>query len=291
MNPTTWHKRYCVDSALKYPSKATQSNYQSTVLGFLWYFKNAETPSHIKTDAIKDWLLSFETINTRNHKLCAIKSFYEITVGMPLKLDKIPFTKRDKKLPKVLEEDEIQAMFDNCHNTKHQVILALLYACGLRIGEVINLKIENINEDTIDIICAKGRKDRIVPLPESLKILIKNYIFEYKPITYLFNGQFPKKELRYSTRSINEFLKQIAFRAGINKKIHAHLFRHSYATHSLEQGISLPFLQEILGHNNPKTTQIYLHTSRKSISRIHSPIDNIRINTPKLSNINQGKLC
>lgn len=278
MNITEWHKRYCRDSALKYPSKATQENYQSTVLGFLNFFENAVDPAHIKTDMIKDWLLKFETINTRNHKLCAVKSFYQITVGMPLKLDKIPFTKRDKKLPKVLEENEIQAMFDNCHNLKHLTILTLLYSCGLRIGEVINLKIENINEYTIDIICAKGRKDRIVPLPEEVKALIEVYRKEFKPITYLFNGQFPDKELRYSERSINEFLKQIAFRAGIDKRIHAHLFRHSYATHSLEQGTPLPFLQEILGHNSPKTTQLYLHTSRKSISRIHSPIKNIKFN-------------
>lgn len=87
MNITEWHERYCKDSALKYPSKATQENYQSTVLGFLYYFKNEIDPAHIKTDSIKSWLLKFETINTRNHKLCAIKSFYLITVGMPLKLD------------------------------------------------------------------------------------------------------------------------------------------------------------------------------------------------------------
>ena len=285
-----WQDRYSKDCALKYPSEATQKNYISTVVGFLWHFKNEAEPKSIKTYQIKDWLLTFETINTRNHKLCAIKSFYEITVGMPLKLDKIPFAKRDKKLPKVLEEDEIQAMFDNCHNTKHYAILAILYACGLRVGEVINLKLEDINEDTIDIICAKGRKDRIVPLPEDLKFIIDAYIKEYNPKIYLFNGQFPNKELRYSERSINEFLKQISFRAGINKKIHAHLFRHSYATHSLEQGTSLPFLQEILGHNNPKTTQIYLHTSRKSIGRVQSPLQNIRININQIENTKQKQL-
>lgn len=278
-----WHERYCKDSALKYPSKATQENYQSTVLGFLHYFKNEVDPAHIKTDEIKDWLLTFETINTRNHKLCAIKSFYQITVGMPLKLERIPFAKRDKKVPKILEEDEIQAMFDNCHNLKHKTILSLLYACGLRIGEVINLKICDVGVDTIDVICAKGRKDRIVPMPDSLKYLIEMYKEKYNPVTYLFNGQFPKRELRYDERSINNFLKQIAFRSGINKNIHAHLFRHSYATHSLEGGMPLPFLQEVLGHNNPKTTSIYLHTSRKSISRLRSPLDNIRINVNNLS--------
>jgi len=275
MNPTNWHEKYCVDSALKYPSKATQENYQSSVLGFLWHFKNEETPSHIKTDDIKKWLLTFETINTRNHKLCAIKSFYLITVGMPLKLDKIPFSKKDKKLPDIIEENEIQAMFNVCENKKHKLIMLLFYACGLRISEVINLKIDKINHNTIDIICAKGRKDRIVPLPEKLKQRIDEYILEYKPKEYLFNGQFPDKELRYSERSINEFLKKYARLAGIKKHIHAHLFRHSYATHSLEQGTSIVYLQEILGHSNPKTTQIYLHTSRKSIARVNSPVNSM----------------
>ena len=275
MIPSTWHERYCVDSSLKYPSKATQENYQSTVLGFLWHFKNEESPAHIKTDAIKNWLLKFETINTRNHKLCAIKSFYLITVGMPLKLDKIPFTKRDNKLPEVIEEDEIRAILKACTNLKHRTIICILYGCGLRVGEVINLKIEHLNLNTIDVKLAKGRKDRIVPLPKLLKDLIEFYISEYEPKEYLFNGQFPEKELRYSERSINEFLKKYAKLAGIKKNIHAHLFRHSYATHSIEQGTNLAFLQEILGHNSPKTTQIYLHTSRKSIGNIHSPLANV----------------
>jgi integrase/recombinase XerD len=275
MNPTNWHKRYCVDSALKYPSKATQENYQSSVLGFLHYFQYEEDPSHIKTDSIKEWLLTFETINTRNHKLCAIKSFYEITVGMPLKLDKIPFSKKDKKLPEVLEEDEISAILSVCDNLKHKTIICLLYGCGLRISEVINLKLDHLKDTTIDIKLAKGRKDRIVPYPNHLKDLVDKYIMEYHPSEYLFNGQFPKKEIRYSERSINEFIKQLAVKAGITRRVHAHLFRHSWATHSLEQGVSLPFIQTILGHNNPKTTSIYLHTSRKSIEKIPSPLSNI----------------
>lgn len=252
---------------------ATQNQYICSVGTFLKYFEKEIEPKSISTTKIKDWLLTFKTVNTRNHKLCAVKSFYEITVGMPLKLDKIPFSKRDKKLPKILEEDEIQAILNVCTNTKHKTIILLFYACGLRISEVINLKIENINYDTIDIVLAKGKKDRIVPLPSSLKNFINKYIEEYQPKEYLFYGW--KNQLKYSKRSINQFLKELAAKAGISKHVHAHLFRHSYATHSLEQGTDLHFLQEILGHNNPKTTQIYLHTSRKSISKIHSPVENM----------------
>lgn len=283
MNSRKWQERYSVDCDLVYQSEATRSNYKSCVTQFLVKFDNYSEPKEIPTHEIKKWLLEFSTPNTIRHLLCAVKSFYKITVGMPEKIDKIPYPKKDKKLPQIIEEDEIQAMFDVCHNIKHQTILSLLYACGLRIGELINLKIEHLNYDTIDIKCAKGRKDRIVPMPIELKALIEIYIKEYNPKIYLFNGQFPQRELRYDERSVNNVLKQLAFKAGINKRVHAHLLRHSYATHSLEQGTNLAFIQEILGHSSPKTTQIYLHTSRKSIGRVHSPIQNIRINVPKLS--------
>lgn len=272
MNITEWSERYCKDSALKYPSKATQENYQCTVKLFLEYFKKETDPKHIKTGSIKEWLLTFQTINTRNHKLCAIKSFYEITVGMPLKLDKIPFSKKDKKLPEILDREEIQALFNVCANKKHKLIMTILYACGLRVGEILNLKLTHINKDTIDIKCAKGRKDRIVPLPGKLKQRIDEYIFENSPNTYLFNGQ-SKSDLRYDEKSINSFLKKYGSLAGIKTNMHAHKLRHCYATHTLEDGTTLPFLQEILGHSSSKTTSIYIHTSRASIARQSSPVD------------------
>jgi site-specific recombinase XerD len=279
MNPTNWLNRYCVDSKLKYPSIKTQENYQSSVKLFLYDFSYCETPSHIKTDDIKKWLLKFDTINTRNHKLCAIKSFYEITVGMPLKLDKIPFSKKDKKLPIVLSVDEIQKMFDVCDNKKHKVILALLYSCGLRVGELINLKWSHIDRSRmiINIVQAKGRKDRQTGLPSHIIPLLENYYHEYKTKEYVLNGQFPEKELRYSERSVNEVLKQLGEKAGIKKRIYAHLIRHCFATHSVENGTDINLLQKLLGHSNVKTTNIYLHISHNYISKISSPVNAIKL--------------
>jgi len=280
MNPTNWLNKYRVDSKLKYPSEKTQESYQSSVGLFLEKFKSAETPSHVKTEDIKEWLCSFDTINTRNHKLCAIKSFYEITVGMPLKLDKIPFSKKDKKLPIVLSVDEIQRMFDVCDNLKHRVILGILYSCGLRVSELINLKWENIDRGRmiINIIQAKGRKDRIVPLNPKLIELLENYYREYKPIEYVLNGQFPEKELRYSDRSVGEVIKQLAAKAKIdNKRVYTHLIRHCNATHLLEAGTDLSLIQKLLGHNNIKTTQIYTHISHNHISKIQSPLSAIKL--------------
>ena len=163
-----------------------------------------------------------------------------------------------------------------CENIKHKSIICLLYGCGLRVSEVINLKIKDIDSkaNVIYIIAGKGKKDRIVMLDKQLLELLRKYYTEYKPKEYLFNGQF---DLQYSTRSINEFLKQIAIKAGVTGNIHAHLLRHSFATHSLEQGIDISYIQKLLGHNSIKTTLIYTHVSKSTIANIPSPLSHISI--------------
>lgn len=276
MDFTKWYNKYCTDSRLKYPSIRTQENYQCSVGTFLRYFKNEIDPARIKTDLIKEWLLTFETINTRNHKLCAVKSFYEITVGMPLKLDKIPFSKKDKKLPIVLSVEEIQKMFDVCENKKHKVILALLYSCSLRVSELINLKWTNIDRSrmVINIIQAKGNKDRQVGLNKQLIDLLTDYWKEYKSNEYVLNGQTSPQ---YSDRSVGEVIKQLAKKAGIdNKRVYTHLMRHTSATHLVENGTDINLIQKILGHSNVKTTNIYLHISHNLIHKI-SPLSGIRL--------------
>lgn len=276
MDFTKWYNKYCTDSRLKYPSIRTQENYQCSVGTFLKYFKNEIDPTRIKTDSIKEWLLTFETINTRNHKLCAVKSFYEITVGMPLKLDKIPFSKKDKKLPIVLSVEEIQRMFDVCENKKHKVILALLYSCSLRVSELINLKWTNIDRSrmVINIIQAKGNKDRQVGLNEQLIKLLTEYWHEYRSKEYVLNGQ---NSPQYSERSVGEVIKQLAKKAGIdNKRVYTHLMRHTSATHLVENGTDINLIQKILGHSNVKTTNIYLHVSHNLIHKI-SPLGGIRL--------------
>ncbi len=278
MDISKWHTKYCIDSKLKYPSFRTQKNYQCSVWLFLNYFINEVNPQHIKTQEIKEWLCTFETINTRNHKLCAIKSFYEITVGMPLKLDKIPFSKKDKKLPIVLSVDEIQRMFDVCENKKHKVILALLYSCSLRVSELINLKWSDIDRSrmVINIIQAKGKKDRQVGLNDMLIKLLESYYNEYNPVEYVLNGQ--NGLLQYSDRSVGEVIKQLSVKANIkNKRVFTHLIRHTSATHLVEQGVDINIIQRLLGHSSPKTTALYTHISHNVISRVQSPLSRIKI--------------
>jgi len=279
MNIPIWLDRYCTDSKLKYPSERTQENYQSSVKSFLYKFKDAKEPSRISTQEVKEYLCSFDAINTRNHKLCAIKSFYEITVGMSLKLDKIPFSKKDKKLPIVLSVDEIQRMFDVCSNKKHKVILALLYSCGFRVSELINLEWEHIDRSRkiINIIQGKGKKDRQVGLPSHIIPLLESYYREYKTVKYVLNGQFPEKQLQYTDRSVGEVIKQLSDKAGIKKRVHTHLIRHCFATHHVENGTDINLLQKLLGHSSVKTTNIYLHISDSHISKIQSPLSAIKL--------------
>lgn len=256
-------------------SESTMKNYSSGVRCFLNNFKDRPKAKEINANEIEQYLLTKVKINTRKHARCGIQAFYSLVINQPMKLAYIPWPKKERKLPQPIEAEDIQKMLSVCTNLKHKSIIALLYGCGLRISEVLNLKIEHIDSkaNVINIIQGKGKKDRIVMLPAELLTLLRAYYVQYKPTVYLFNGQ--NNAPQYSERSINLFLKSIAKTAGVNSRIHAHLLRHSFATHALEQGTDITFIQKLLGHSNIKTTMIYTHVSKKAISKIISPISHL----------------
>jgi len=282
MDSGKWLDRYSVDCHLKYQSEATRKNYISSVKTFLFRFENYEQPKAIPTQEIKEWLLSADCTNTRNHKLCAVKSFYQLTVGMPNKIDRIPYSRKDQKLPMPLGIEEISRLVDACENKKHLAIISLLFGCGMRVGEVLDLKPSQIDRErmVIHIINGKGAKDRFVPLDEIVLENLEDYWMEYRPKIWMFNGQFStsEKPTQYTQSSINQFLKQIAQKAGLKKRIHSHLGRHSYATNQVENGIDLGIIQNILGHKNQKTTLIYAKISSARISQVKSPLSRIKKN-------------
>jgi integrase/recombinase XerD len=277
MDILKWSDKYSTDCKLKYNSEATQDNYISQVKSFLFLFKDEIEPKSIPNDKIKAWVLEAKTINTRKHRLCALNSFYSLTVRMPDKIGKIPYPKSEKKLPIVLSVEEIQKMFSVCENLKHKVILALLYSCGLRVSELINLKWDHIDRSRmiINIIQAKGNKDRQVMLAPELIPLLESYYKEYKSKEYVLNGW--KNEPQYTDRSVGQVVKQIAKKAGLNKRVYTHLIRHCTGTHLLESGTDLSIIQKLFGHSNIKTTQIYTHISHNHISKIPSPLSSIKL--------------
>lgn len=277
MDILKWSEKYSIDCRLKYNSIQTQNNYISQVKSYLFYFKDETEPKGIANEKIKLWLLDAKTINTRKHRLCAVNSFYKLTMGMPDKISKIPYPKADNKLPIVLSQDEIQKMFTTCANLKHKIILALLYSCGLRVSELINLKWIHLDRSRmiINIIAGKGKKDRQVMLSAAIIPILEQYYREYKSVEYVLNGQ---SGLQYTSRSVGEVIKQLANKAGIdNKRVYTHLIRHCCFTHSVENGIDINLIQKIAGHNNVKTTMRYCHISNNLISKIQSPINNIKL--------------
>ena len=180
--------------------------------------------------------------------------------------------KKSRVLPTVLSQEEVINILRYTKNLKHRAILALLYSSGLRIGEVLNLKIEHFLIDRKQLLIknAKGRKDRYVTLAESFLPLLFNYLNTYTPKVYFIEGQTGGK---YSASSIRKFLAQSCKVARIKTHVTPHTLRHSYATHLLENGVGIRHIQELLGHSKPETTMIYTHVTRKDLVNIKSPLD------------------
>ena len=256
-------------------ASTTIKSYSNSIEVFFAQSKS-DHPKNIHEKEIREYLNLFKEPNTQRSIHGAIKKYYDICLNQKNKFKYIPYCRPSKKLPIVLSVSEIQSMFDVCENTKHKLILAILYSCGIRVSELINLKWCDIDRKrmVINIIQGKGNKDRIVPLLQQLIPLLITYYREYKSSVYVLNGQFG---LQYSERSVLQVMKQLAEKAGIDKRVYSHLIRHCCFTHLLEQGIDLSIIQKIAGHNNIKTTQSYTHISHNLISRVQSPFAAITI--------------
>lgn len=257
-------------------SQNTIDNYASCVKVF-FEKSSKDHPKNINEQDIKDFLAKPAMINTQRNYHSAIKKFYDICLGQKEKFKYIPYARKDHKLPIILSQEEIQKMFSVCENLKHKVILSLLYSAGLRVSELINLKWENIDRSRmiINIIHGKGKKDRQVMLSPELIPLLERYWYQYKSKIYVLNGW--KDEPQYSERSVGQVVKQLAAKAGLNKRVWTHLLRHCTFTHMVESGTDINLIQRLAGHSNVKTTAIYTHISHNLISKIKSPISNIQL--------------
>lgn len=226
---------------------------------------------------IQDLIKNGYSISYQNQVINAIKYYWEnILKKDRLYLD-IERPIRERKLPEVLSLDEVNLIFEICKNLKHLMILKTIYACGLRISEMINLEIKDISgsRNTIKIRVSKGKKDRIVPIPEELLIELRYYFKVYKPTKYLFEGNNSSKQdpTKYSTSSVQSIIRKLHKKAGIKRKITPHTLRHSYATHLYEHGVNLRSIQVLLGHESSKTTEIYTHVSNIHITNTPSPLN------------------
>lgn len=267
MNIEKYLSMYSRDLQVKNYSMNTIENYVSQVGLFLRYFEPvANKPSEISEQKIKDWLLLAQTINSRKHRISAVKLFYSLTGKQPLKFRHIEYPRSEKHLPQVIDGDFIRSRLDQIKNLKHKAIIMLAYSVGLRVSEVVNLKLKDIDSSRmlITIRQAKGRKDRIVPLSEKVLEILRMYFIEYKPNEFLFNGQFNN---RYSSTSCNQIVKRY-----LGRQYHFHLLRHSCFTSLLESGTDLRIIQKIAGHSSSKTTEIYTHVSNRILRNVALPV-------------------
>ena len=210
----------------------------------------------------------------QNQLVSSIKFFYEKVLNRTVEMYEIPRAQKPFQLPSVFAEEEIKKIILATENLKHRTMICLAYAGGLRVSEIVNLKLKDIDSKRMVITLrqGKGKKDRQVMLSEKLLILFREYFKEYKPVVWLFEGV---KNMQYSARSVQEVIQQAKKKAGVNKKGSIHALRHSFATHLLEGGTDLLSIKALLGHNSLRTTMVYTHVSKKHLSKIQSPLDKL----------------
>jgi site-specific recombinase XerD len=268
---------------LKGYSKSTIRTYTNEFKQFLDAIKN-ESAKGFSESRIKDYLqYCIVTLklseNTLHSRINALKFYYEHLLGREKFFLEIPRPKKQHLLPKIFSQDEIAAIINSIKNTKHKAMVMLAYSAGLRVSEVVSLKTYQVDSKrmTLFISQAKGKKDRIVALSPVLLVILREYAMEYKPNKkeYLFEGREAGKP--YTVRSLQEVLSAAKKKAGVIRPGSIHSLRHSFATHLIERGTDVTMIQKLLGHNDLKTTLIYLHTSNKDLVKIISPLDDLKL--------------
>lgn len=228
-----------------------------------------KTNNNLSLERVKDFVITIKNRSYHKQIVATIRNYYKFVLKKELDLSDLPYPRKEFKIPEVFSVQEVKKIVDCPKNLKHQVIICLLYNCGLRISELINLELSNIDRErmVLKIKASKQNKDRNVPIQLEILKLMEDYYREFKPTKYLLNGQ---QGLLYTESSINQLLKYYAKRVGITKRIHAHKLRHCYATHLHEIGTDLNIIKDLLGHSDVKTTEIYTKTSNAYTKKIPS---------------------
>ncbi len=260
-------------------SPNTIATYSDALKCFLSFFESKSVEEIDNNDVIRfnnEYILEKGySASYQNQMINALKLFFDKIADRKLDIEKLHRPRREKKLPNVLSKEDVKLILEAPQNQKHRAMLSLVYACGLRRSELLNIRLEDIHSGRmiLHIHQSKGKKDRIVPMSKKLMDMLWSYQKIYKPVKWLFEGQNAGEP--YSETSLEHVLKKAVKKAGINKPVSLHWLRHSYATHLLENGTDLRYIQELLGHNSSKTTEIYTHVSTQSIQKIKSPFDDL----------------
>lgn len=260
-------------------SASTVKTYSEALKSFLIFYRKKSISDIDNEDVIvynNDFIMKNHlSASYQNQIVNAIKLFFLVLKDTKLDLEKVHRPKRAKVLPNVLSKEEVKVILEAHSNIKHRMMLSMIYSCGLRCGELLALQAVHIDSKRHIVLLknAKGKKDRITPLSPKILSMLREYYALYKPKTFLFEGRRPG--FAYDARSLQQVLKLALQKTEIAKPVTLHWLRHSYATHLLESGTDLRYIQELLGHNSSKTTEIYTHVSTKSIQQIKSPFDDL----------------
>lgn len=260
-------------------SDSTIKTYMEAAKSFLVFFKHKASNTISNEDVIlynNEYVLKNNlSASYQNQIVSAIKLYFTTVQDRKVEIESIHRPRREKVLPNVLSKEEVKLILESQNNMKHKAMLCLIYSCGLRRSELLHLKLADIDSkrNIVFIRQAKGKKDRIAPLSPKILELLRDYYKGYKPKVWLFEGQV--KGEPYSEQTLQTILKQAVKKAGITKPVTLHWLRHSYATHLLESGTDLRYIQELLGHSRSRTTEIYTHVSTNSLQQIRSPFDDL----------------
>jgi integrase/recombinase XerD len=266
---------------LKAYSPSTIQTYMNEVAQFLQVLKK-NAADEFTAQRIKDYLqYCFEKLhlreNTLHSRINALKFYYEQVLKKEKFFWEIPRPKKPFQLPKLLNENELSRLFNALKNKKHKAMLFTAYSAGLRVSEVVNLKIADIDSKRMQILIqrAKGKKDRYVNLSPVLLDILRKYLLEYKPSPKLFLFESEQSLTAYPTRTVQQIFSAAKHKASIAKTVGVHSLRHSFATHLLDKGTDIRYIKDLLGHFNIKTTERYLHVSKKQLVNIISPFDDL----------------
>ena len=269
---------------LKAYSQSTIKTYKSEFAAFLEILGNARAED-LSVQRLKDYLdYCYSTLklseNTIHSRINALKFYYEQVLKREKFFWEIPRPKKPQLLPRLLNENELGKLFNALSNKKHKAMLFTAYSAGLRVSEIVNLKLADIDSKRMQIFIrkAKGKKDRYVNLSPVLLDILRNYIRVYKPMPRVYLFESEQTFTAYPIRTVQQIFTIAKEKAGIKKDIGIHSLRHSFATHLLEKGTDIKYIKELLGHFNIKTTERYLHVSRKSLVNIASPLDDLMKN-------------
>src|SRR5580658_7742879 len=275
---TALRQRMLEDLRIRNYAPTTVSSYIRSVDDFAKHFD--KPPDQLGSEEIRSWQLFL--LNEKRVKLstyiqavCALRFFYQNTLHRRIEIDRIPLPRYEKKLPVILSKAEVRALLRASRNLKHRAMLATMYGAGLRVSEVASLKMSDLDRErrVIWVRGGKGHKDRQVMLAEPLRDLLAAYWRWKRPAEWLFPGSNPDRPI--ATNSVFRACQAAARKAGIAKPIHPHSLRHAFATHLLDEGVSLLVIQKLLGHAHLKTTALYLHLSDSAVRSTRSPLETL----------------